>query len=518
MKKITLDNLAEFAPQYGDYLPRIDAFAALVGVDTPDEHRNYRAGLREWNRTSAIGFTDAELDVIELIHSVAKENQRYDNDPFIAPEHGGNTAEHPIFIGLALDHLKKQAGFGPENFDSSSEETLKLAKLSQRLHGMVAIHDAGELVDISYGEQHASGASRKEPDEEALVAPFQFKLAAYAISIDKPELFRDTIRALKANALKAKQELFQQAVDGKITGDEFVEQFGKVIGEGIAKAESAFTESDMLPDYRAAAENLQGLFEACEHGHGLEGAIFMTLDKFEGSAHYARYAGRAAKEYGLNTSEADAERKLLNRMFGKKTGESMSYTLMNSAGWVDQLQYTMKTVAKMFAALKDVPAEDREVAEKMVRAIAAGVVRVTIPLMQKGPAFVDFDADKQSEPAVDPVKQGEEASFAQRLDVQRDLKERALPKLKSRAGHIDIVEGVIDAKAVIAVVEKTAQAIESGAFTPDGSHKTIFPVGQELPDALKVSPQDLKAAAKQYPLDVASDFRGDQFQGAAVRL
>lgn len=518
MKKITQENLHEFKPEYGEYFERIEEFAEIVGVDTPENARRYGKGLREWNRTSAIGFTDAELDIIELVHSVAKDNRRYDNDPFIHPDHGGNTAEHPIFMGVAFDKFKKEAGFGPENFDPDSLETLKVARISQKLHGMAAVHDMGEMVDISYGEMMATGASRKEPDEEALVAPFQFKLAAYALSTGQEELFHETMRELKAEALEAKQELFAKAMAGDLSGDEFVTAFGKVIGKQIAKAESKFTKSDITPEYREAMDNLEHLFEQAETWQGIEGRMFATLDKFEGSAHYARYAGRGAKEYGTTTGESDPERQLMNRMFGEKPGDSMSYSLMNSPGYVDQVKYTVKTVAAMFDELDKVPEEDRSVAEKLVRSMAANVVRITIPLMQKGPAFIDFDADKQSEPEIDPVNQSEPVSFAQRLDAQRDMRDRALPKLKSRKGHVNIIEGVMDAKAVIAVMEKTAAAIESGQFTPDGSSKTLFPLGKELPDVLKVTPKDLKAAAQKYPLDVASDFRRDQFQGESVRI
>lgn len=518
MKKITQENLHEFKPEYGEYFERIEAFAKIVGVDTPESERRYDKGLREWNRTSAIGFTDAELDIIELVHSVAKENRRYDNDPFIHPDHGGDTAEHPIFMGVAFDKFKKDAGFGPDNFDPDSPETLKAARISQKLHGMAAVHDMGEVVDISYGEMMATGASRKEPDEEALVAPFQLKLAAYALSTGQEKLFAETMRALKAEALEAKQELFAKAVAGELSGDEFVTAFGKVIGRQIAKAESKISKDQIAPEYHEAMDNLEHLFEQAETWQGIEGRMFATLDKFEGSAHYARYAGRGAKEYGDAAHETDPESKLLSRMFGEKTGDSMSYSLMNSSGYVDQIKYTVKTVAAMFDELDKLPEEDREVAEKLVRSMAAGVARITIPLMQKGPAFIDFDADKQSEMEVDLVNQGESASFAKRLDAQRDMRDRALPKLKNRKGHVDVVEGVMDAKAVIAVMEKTAAAIESGQFTPDGSSKTLFPVGEALPEALRVSPAELKAAVQKYPLDVASDFKRDRFQGESVRI
>ncbi|MGB1539510.1 MAG: hypothetical protein ACPG80_00980, partial [Rickettsiales bacterium] len=343
MEHITQENLQAFKPDYPDYPIRVTEVASNVGVDSAHAEPDYDWGLQRWNRESAIGFSEDELDIIKLVYSVAKDNKRYDNDPFLHPNHGGNTASHPMFMGIKYDHLKREAGFGPDQFDAQSPETLWMAKLSQKVHGMMAIHDVGELVDVSFGEQLATGASKKEPDEEALVAPFQFKLAAYALSQNDPDIYRTTMNEMKERALKAKQHYFEEAQAGKITGDEFVDAFGKVIGEEIAQAEAKMGEQSIEPAYKEAIQSLHALFEEAEQGNTFAAKVFYMIDKLEGCTHYARYISEGAKFSGANMDAADEEEAMLNRVFGD--GQTASFHLAHSSKLVDAQKEVERLVA-----------------------------------------------------------------------------------------------------------------------------------------------------------------------------
>lgn len=521
MKTITQGNLKDFKPDYGDYKTRVEEFARIVGVESDTAEQDFDTALDDWDRSSAIGLTDAERDVVRLYFSVAMHNRRCDSDRYVHPEHGGNTAEHPIFMGLAFDECMRKAGFGPDTFDPESPQSLQAARLAQRVHAMSIVHDAGELVDISFSEQQQVGASRKEPDEEALVGPFQFKLAAYALSVGKPELYVDGMKRLKENALAAKEKYYAMALRGEITGDEFVTEFGKVVGENIDEGEKHIDENAISPEYRKAMDTLTELFLSAEEKRGISGVLLGLLDRYQGFAHYSRYAGKAAKDYGLSTDVEDAEERMFNRLFGD--GRAMSFTLADSATVIGEINFAQRYIAPAFAALEEEPEETRGMAERLVRTMAADMLRARIELVQKGPAFLDFSGKNADEPAVRQGEQERDEAFAQRLETQRAMNKQALDGLRERSREgrpVEALDGIVDSKAVIAVLEKTAAAIESGTFTPASAKGNIIPNGEgsRLPEALQVTPEEIRAATRRYPLDAAKDFRGDRFRGEPVRI
>lgn len=524
MKKITQENLAEFRPTYaaGSYEERLEDFVEKVGVESGLPQRAYEEALRDWNVKSGIGFTEEEVKMLGLIYKNDEGNNRFDNDTFLHTSKGGNTAEHPMFMGLAFDSFKDAAGFTPDRFDPESPDTLRLAQLSQETHAMIAVHDVGEVIDVSFAEQVKTGASKKEPEEEALVAPFKFKMAAYALSIGQPELYEEAVRDLKESALAAKREYYQQAIDGKISGDEFVDSFGKVIGQKIAEAEARIDESGIAPAYAAAAAELTTHFENAEAYQGMAGAMLAIIDKYEGGYHYAHFAGKAAKDQGAiaaATSDMDAEQRMFSRIFGN--GESASYSLANSGNMLSQMAYSQKLLVQTFDAADAQPEETREMAQKLAGASGAGIMRAVIGLLQKAPPFVDFSATRDSEPAItlsdDPDTQ--KTGFLERLEHQRSLRDAALATIKGRRGDINRIEQVMDTKALIAVFDKAAQRMESGEWRPDGKPGSmIFTPGEDLPEALRVSHSELVASSKKYPLDVASEYKLDQLAGQSVRL
>lgn len=518
MKEITQANLAASRPSYRNYNERLDTYIQNIGLESENPAKPYGSAVRQWNKESAIGFTEQEIQILELIYQVDERNQRFDNDTHIQPGHGGNTAEHPIFMGLAFDRFKDKAGLGAEYFDPQSPDALQLAKLSQRVHGLIAVHDVGEIVDISFGEQLKAGASYKEPEEEGLVGPFKFKLAAYALSEGKPEFYAEVIRGIKDDALAAKRDLFQQAVDGKITGDEFVAGVGKVIGARVAEVETQMQGKSVAPAYAKAGQSLSDLFDEAEHGHSIESHLLHLADKFEGSFHYTAFAGKASQAFATGRDYDSPEQRMMDRLFGD--GGSASYNLAKSSTIEGQISYPQKAIVPAFKAVEAEPEETRELADKLVRSASAIILRNTIGLLQKAPAFIDFSDRKKAEPGVTPSTdpQVRDEGFAARLDVQRRLYDEAREQIFTKDRKVSGLEGVIDTKAVIAVHEKAARLIESGEWKPDLTAKAVIPVGAPLPEELHVNRQEIRDAIRQYPLDVAKDYKNDQFRGEAVRL
>lgn len=516
MESISQDTLARAKPDYPDYATRLASYIDLIGLENPAPDKPYGEALRRWNRESAIGFSEQELQVLELIYRVDEANARFDNDTHIKPGDGGNTAEHPIFTGLAFDSFRDKAGFTPDAFDPDAPETLHLANIARKTHAMIAVHDVGEIVDISYGEQLKTGASTKEPEEEALVGPFKFKLAAYALSTGQPELYENTIRDMKEDALKAKQKLFQQAMDGKITGDEFVAGVGKVIGAGVAAAEAQMGGQDTAPEYAEAARTLSDLFLEGERGNSLEAHLLHLSDKFEGSFHYSAFAGRPGQQPLDAIASRSPERRMLHRLFDP--ARSVSYNLAKSATIEGQMLYPQKTVVEAFRAVEELPEETRTIGDRLVAAAGASILRNTATLLQKAPPFIDFSDNKRNELDIeaDPDRGRQSSMFATRLDTQRRLMGEAMDGMREKDRVVTGIEGVMDTKAVIAVHDKAASLLESGAWRPDTTTaKVVIPVGEPLPEALHVTRQDIREAVQKYPLDVAKDYRDE---GVKLRI
>lgn len=519
MKEITQENLASSRPSYRNYSDRLDTYIHHIGLESKNEEKPYGSAIRQWNKESAIGFSEEEMQILELIYKVDERNRRFDNDTHIQPGHGGNTAEHPIFMGLAFDQFKDKAGLGVEYFDLESPDALKLAQLSQKVHGLAAVHDIGEIIDISFGEQLKAGASYKEPEEEALVGPFKFKVAAYALSVGKPELYERVIGNIKDAAETAKKELFEQAVAGDITGDEFVAGVGKVIGARVAEAEKLMEGTTVAPAYGAARDSLSTLFDEAEHGESIEAHLLHLADRFEGSFHYVAFAGKAGEAVANGRADSDPEQKMMDRLFGD--GGSASYNLARSSVVEGQVSYPQKSIMPAFKAVEAEPEESRELADKLVRSATATILRNTIQLLQKSPAFVDFGEGKKTEPGVTPSADPKvrEEGFAARLDVQRRLLGEVRDDVFNKDRLVTALDGPIDTKAIIAVHEKAARLIESGEWTPDtATAKTVIPIGSPLPEALHVNRQEIREAIRKYPLDVAKEYKNDQFRGESVRL
>lgn len=514
MKEITQENLAEFAPDYTDYETRLGRYVKTIGLESQNGNKPYGAAVRKLNEGSAIGFSEEEMKVLELIYKVDERNERFDNDTHIAKGNGGNTAEHPIFMGLAFDSFKDKAGFGPDNFDANSEETLKVAKISQKVHGMIAVHDVGEIVDISLGEQLKAGASYKEPAEEALVAPFKFKLAAYALSSGDTDFYENTIRGIKDGAKTEKERLFQEAVAGNITGDEFVAGVGHFIGAKVAEAEAKMEGKEASPAYAAARDTLTTLFNEAEHGNSLEANLLHLTDRFEGSFHYAHFAGLPGKHTPQNENPAD----LLSNLF--KGDDVVAYDLAKSSTVEGQATYPQKGMTEAYKAVEAEPEATKEIGDKLVTAAVSTILRNTIKTLQKAPPFITFGPENKTEAGVektsDPARRDE--LFTKRLNIQRGLLEQALPAMRDNDRVVTSLEGTVDTKAVIAVHKKAADLLDSGEWRPDTSKKLVIPVTGELPEAIQVNRQEIRDAIREHPLEVASKYRGQKYHGESVSL
>lgn len=527
MKKITAENLAEFAPQTGSYETRLNDFIDDVGLESMSQRKSYGAALRRVNRESGIGFTKEEIQILDLIYTMDERNERFDNDTHIQPGHGGNTAEHPIFMSLAFDSFKDKAGLGGTAFDPKSEESLRVARLSQQVHGMIAVHDVGEIIDISFGEQLKAGATYKEPEEEKLVGPFKFKLAAYALSVGMPEIYADTIHDIKETATKAKKELFEQAVRGEIAGDDFVAGVGKVIGAKIAEAENKMQAFTPAMEYADAAEKLSDLFHEAETGTSVAAKLLGLTDQFEGSFHYAHFAGKGVRDFAEKVarknpelSEQAPEQAFRIQHFGD--GQSADYALAKSSAIEGQITYPQKSMMGAFKAVEQASEDTKDIADKLVRAAVGSIFRNMIEVLRKSPPLVDFSDNQKKEPGILPtaVATEQDAAFATRLEVQRELLKKSLSTTSFKDREVTTLEGVMDTKAVIAVVEKAIRRIESGEWRPDTSSgaKHVLPVRGELPEAIHVNRKEIVESSKRNPLAVASAYRDAKFSGEKITL
>lgn len=505
---------SRYRPSYAEYNQRFSAYNDVIGVESALENKDYGSALRQWNVESSIGFSEAELDILSLIYSVDEQNKRLENDPFAHPAHGGNTAEHPIFMGLAFDHFRDTVGL-----DGARDKDI--AALSRHVHKLIAVHDVGEVIDVSFSEQKASGATFKEPPEEELVGPFKLKLAAYALSTNQPELYIDTVTGMKSAAIEAKQRLFEDAVAGKITGDEFILGFGKVIGQKVAEAEAAMQhhgESDKT--YADAANNLIAHFKEGEAKNTTAGYLMALVDRYEGTAHYSDFLGKAAKQFAAANPTDNPEERMFNRLFG--AGDNLSYTLADAKSIVAELKFSHKPILAAFdAATKETDPKMAQTATKLVGSISAGILRARIKLLQHSAPLLDFSGEADKDAAVTPTanRDEQESQLSARLRVQRQARDTALPAMRQRRGHVESIEPVMDTKSVIAVLEKAANAMENGTWTPQPTKSGLtFEIGEKLPEALRVTPQELKASNQRYPLDVAAEFRQDRLKGQSIRI
>lgn len=503
-----------YNPSYAPYAERFKEYNDAIGVESPIEPKDYAAALRRWNTESSIGLSDVELDILSLIYSVDEQNKRLENDSFAHPNHGGNTAEHPFFMGIAFDHFRDQTGL-------DGTKDAEIAALSQRVHKLIAVHDVGEVIDVSFSEQKASGATFKEPPEEELVGPFKLKLAAYALSTNQPQLYIDTVTTMKNAALEAKHRLFEEAVAGKITGDEFVLGFGKVIGQKMAEAEANMTTQGKTdPGYAKAADDLAAYFAEGEAKKTTAGYLMGLIDRFEGTAHYSAFLGKAAKQFAAANPSDNPEEHMFNRLFGE--GDNLSYTLADAKSIVAELKFSHKPILAAYeAASKESDPKTAAAVKKIVGSISAGTLRARIKLLQHSAPFLDFSGELDKDAVASPTadRQEQEGHLTSRLNVQRKARDAALPAMKQRRGHVESIQPIMDTKSVIAVLEKAASGMENGTWTPQPTLSGLtFEIGEPLPEELRVTPQELKATNQRYPLDVAAEFRQDKFSGQSVRI
>lgn len=511
MQHITTENLESFRPSYPEYHRRRIATAENVGVESIEDLKNFRAEVERWNRESAIGFSKAETNIISLILSEDEGNQRFDMNDFIDPDRGGNTAEHPIFIGHKIDAVRDAAGYGAHEF-ADNARSLAAAKLSQVLHSRAALHDTGELIDISYTEQKQTGASSKEPPEEALVGPFKVMLAAYAISVGDPNLYIRKMHEARERIREKKRALYQEAIAGRITGDAFVAGVGHeikaIVDDVTAKLADDKGEltSHLRPNYREAMESLTTLFHESQDLSGFQGAMFNLMDKIEGDAHFRHFIGRPPEPHAPDAS-------LMTRMFNG--GRAVNFHLASSDQVISSITYAQKTIpAALAEADKLAPGAERDVAVAYARAASALLLRNHIRMLQKSAPWVDTTrADTVSAKRTnDPAEQ--EQQFAQRLEAQRALRDVGkLMRKEIGREPVTRIEGVIDTQTLIAVLEKAATAIDLGKYKPT---KADLPIGLgELPPQLQVTHEDIVDSTKKHPMEKQ---RAYPAQAGAVRL
>lgn len=518
MRPITPETLPEFEPSYAEFQRRINQMADRIGVESGRKVKDYRAAVQEWFRDSAVGLTGPEIEILTAMLAEEASNKRFSGNKWLAKGRGGDTAEHPVFIGLQIDKLRDLAGFGPGHWHKLSPEMkVEVAKLCQALHVRAPLHDGGELVDIAADIARDLKATKKEPDEEALVGPFKIVLAAQSILHEDPGHYTSAIRAARKRVQAEEQRLQQAAREGKISGDEYINGVGRKIAEVIGEqTQELLRELDITPppatghpmtdltaaiaqvrarmpeEYRQAVTHLTQAFEGTQQIKGYTEWMFHLLDKLEGDAHFRHFAGMPSTPLPANAS-------LRERLF--PNNEHLHYSLAAGSEIEFALRYSQKAIVNTLKEAESLPAgPQREVALAFARAGAADILRNHIRILQKGPHALNLTGDSAK---VRPTRDADEQDthIATRQQVARDTGAHWGIQRKARGiapiTHID--PACVSTRELIAVLDKAATAIESGRYRP--VREDQIPIGQgALPPALQVSMQEALDSSLKYPL------------------
>lgn len=531
MQSITTDTLLHFRPTYEESFDhRLENTVERIGVDSPRPEKDFFTEMEILNRESAIGFNEAECKIIALIQTADQANTRFNGTVYIHPDDRGNTAEHPHFLCHQIDAVRSAAGYGPAAIaHHDTPHQLAAARLSQALHQRSLLHDIGESIDIDYSEQLALGASKKEPDEEAAFGQFKLTLAAFALSMGTPELYIETIHGIRARLLEKKNALYAKA-SAEIAalperggeaqrqiGDRFITDFGKTITQEIAAATQHIThqygamQDHYLPAYQEAAETLGRLATSHEQ-RLLDDQIFLIMDKFEGNAHFRHFAGR--------TERATKQHTLMERLY--PDNQCVSYHLSPAASVKGYIESGQKACIQAFA---EVTAQRRhartpadhvrlDVAQAFVRAASIRTLSDYIRLLQKAPPMLDLTQQSYPLTTIPQTDEARETLFAQQLMQQRAAKNTWLGQRRacgSAAFPLTELSGVIDNKALIAVMDKACRAIESG-WVPTAMD---MPIGfKPLPPELQVTYAEYLESCRHHKLDAAQE----HYKQAGVRL
>lgn len=565
MREITLENLEEFKPKDAEYKKRRDATAARIGVLSQEDLKPFREEVLRWEQDSRIGLERTETNILALLLAEESQNTRFAENKFIAREHGGNGAEHPIFIGHKIDAVREAAGFGHKNF-RIDEQHLAAARLSQKLHAMGALHDTGEIADISLSEFVKLGkGKKKEPDEEALVAPFKIRMAAHAICIGNPREYIEVINRLKKEIDAAKSTLFEEAMAKKERGEEgvsdwYVDSLGAVMGEAIRRFEAEYQletffqhpfandkQKPLKEKYAPAVNSLLALFEQSQklkpdQGELLddEGKLRMfeskmmnLFDKLEGDAHFRHFIGMPLDEHAAKS------RKLVDRLFnvGDHGDQTITFMMAGSPQVLSSILYSQKTIPDVLNAAEELPdGPAKEMAQQFARHAAAEILRNHATILQKAPPFIEMTSDTPNTPEKDlqarvadrrkrrphvaqvgqdgtppptDVAERQRQFLEDRQAVQEGLHGLWVaehPNGRSETKKIDVA---MDTQTLIAILEKTACAIEAG-WTPTADQlKGVSIAGTELPPEMQIaSKREVIELSKPYPLEAVRRFGG----------
>ena len=512
MLPITAETIDQFAPTYVDYETRRTTAVEQIGVESPKSDKDFRQAIMLWNEQSKIGWTTAEQEMLALIYAEEAANGRFHGNIFMRAEFGGNTAEHPIFAGMKIDAQRDASGYGPSDFAKlDMQHKLASTKLCQEQHAMIAVHDIGELVDITVDEARDTGALKKEPPEEKLVGPFKIRLAAYALSTGNPSLYGAILQVARERIKIKKAELLADARARKISGDDFVLGVGQEIGRIMNEVQDSLAhehgqlEDAFTPEIAAAEKDMSNLFKKTQEEEGFDCTLHTLFDKMEGDAHFRHFIGRMKTAPTKDTP-------LHTRLF--QNGEALSFHLASSQRAISAMTYSQKTIPLVLAAAQELQeGAEKDVAMAFARNSSAALIRNQIRILQKSAPVLDLTGKDTETAALTADADKQAGEFARRVSKATELKQRWTEKrhVETVSYPVTKIADVIDTKTLIAVLEKAAQAIETGAWMPT---KADLPIGLgELPKEIQPSFEDVKNSAAKYPLEVK-----DAYKSAGVRI
>lgn len=506
------------------YKKRLERDIPLYGVTSnlTAEQKNYPAALALRNDESSIGLSQKEMDILSLIYPSEVGNKRFQGSTYIHEGLGGDTAEHPLFAGHALDFVAGQVEC------KTDQDKQWLKDIISELHKRILVHDFGELIDISYTEQFKTGASYKEPAEEALVGPFKIRLAAKALAAGDADIYTKNIEHAQKELAKFKNDEFLKAEqeweaagkpDDPTIGNAFVDKVGKETARILGDIDKAVEDKALdNNEYDAACKSLLALLERTDKEKSKEsmtfhGAAEMWLDKWETASHLCEMLGKDFVDNKVKEPET-----LMQRLFNEGRVTSPHVRDANSIIGYNIL-YTQAKLPNFAKTIEQVDDIYKPVAQKLVNAVIATTLRQNIAILQKAPPILDLRAGKDEVAAglISDID-AQEAALSEKLAQQQNASKDWQKSIKdNRRFPISELQGVIDTKSWIAVLEKAARVIEAGGY--DTASLNI-PIGLgELPKEFQIENlQELHKSNKAHPLETASAYKGAEFQGSRVSI
>ncbi len=169
----------------------------------PMDKRGWYLFNRSMNDGLKLGLTESELQILSLMDHALADVKRFDRMPHMHEIAADSTAAHTKQVMNIIQHVFEKAF--PHSTNKEMQEFRKKALLGAWLHDMgeiiMELTTANDMFHLN-PEQRATLSKEKNALEADVVA-FSIALASHCIHINQPDLFYNTIKSIRADALKA---------------------------------------------------------------------------------------------------------------------------------------------------------------------------------------------------------------------------------------------------------------------------------------------------------------------------